>query len=218
MQIIFGAVHRPCIVERLITQGVKQIMVSFADPLSAKGWELARLNGMEVWLDSGAFSAWKKGKMIDIEAYAAYIRTYTPEVYFNLDVVGDPKKTAANQRALEKMGLKPVPVFHMGEPFELLKNLASKYDLVGLGGHVGRKSKEWFNQCFSYGYPIKFHGLGVTRDIITKYPFHSVDSSWWQAPITTGGGESKINEQKRRIWRLKSLQYRGYAQYQERLF
>ena len=214
---VFGGVHRPCIVKRLVRFGVRKIMVSFADPLSEEGWRIARKHGMEVWLDSGAYSAWKRGAEIDIEDYADYIRRHKPDVYFNLDVVGDPSRTSVNQGYLEKLGLNPIPVFHMDERFTVLDDLVKKHQLIGLGGHVGRNPRKWFDECFSR-HTVRFHGLGVTRKIITEFPFWSVDSSWWQCHQKTGGGQAKLAEQAKRIQKLNDMRYRGYVQYQERLF
>lgn len=200
MIIVFGAVHRPCIVERLHSFGVRDLMVSVADPLSRKGWALARQYGMTMWLDSGAFTFWKQGKPVDIQRYIKIIKAYQPEYYFNLDVVGDAAATARNQQTLEAAGLHPIPVFHMGEPIELLVELSRDYPLIGLGGHVGRNADAWFEEVFALGLPVRYHGLGVTRrSIIDRFPLWSVDSSWWQVrDKKTGGGDKKIEAQRER--------------------
>lgn len=58
----------------------------------------------------------------NIDEYIAYIKENQAyvDVYCNLDVIGDPVRTWENQRYMERQGLKPLPVYHGGEPREYL--------------------------------------------------------------------------------------------------
>jgi hypothetical protein len=104
-------------------------------------------------LDSGAFSAFKKGEEIDLKAYAKYIKAHADLwfSYVTLDVlpaaaIGSSKRDVDNLRAAERfrtneaieaaakqsqrnhyklrdMGLTPIPVFHQGESFKWLEQM-----------------------------------------------------------------------------------------------
>jgi len=113
----------------------------------------------------------------------AWLKTNDIQQYFNLDVVGDPKATRNNQSIMEQAGFNPIPVFHFGEPMELLSELIDKYPLIGLGGTVGqplRAKEEWFRQVFSLYPQGQFHALGVANvRLLRQFPFASADSVWW---------------------------------------
>ena len=164
---------------------------------------------VDVFLDSGAFTAWTKGMEIDIQKYIEFIKQNQDviTVYANLDVISKDRfsmgtkesaeLTLRNQKIMEEAGLSPLPVFHIGEPFEYLEYYINHYDYIGLGGMVG-KSKQtlssWldvvFRQyiCDERGYPkVKVHGFGLTSiPLMVKYPWYSVDSGTWMKEAVTG--------------------------------
>lgn len=158
------------------------------------------LSKVSLFLDSGAFSAWKQGVGIDIHDYIDFIKQYEDviDVYANLDVIGlegeQPNETTArmtleNQEIMEEAGLSPLPCFHFGEPFEYLDFYAEHYDYLALGvaGNTGLRIAPWLDKCFSDhicgedGFPeVKVHGFAVTHPaLILRYPFYSVDSTTW---------------------------------------
>ncbi len=164
---------------------------------------------VDLFLDSGAFSAWTQGVEINIHEYIEFIKQYQDiiNVYANLDVIAtgnkliDKKKAAEttlqNQRIMEKAGLAPLPVFHVGEPFEYLEYYLKHYDYVCLGGMVGRPKNtltSWLNECFGTyicdkdGFPkVKVHGFGLTSfSLMLRYPWYSVDSTSWIVTARTG--------------------------------
>ena len=55
---------------------------------------------INLFLDSGAYSAWSKGVTIDIDEYISFIKKNIKyiTVYANLDVIGDPEATYRNQK------------------------------------------------------------------------------------------------------------------------
>jgi hypothetical protein len=159
---------------------------------------------VDLFLDSGAFSAWTSGKQIDIMDYVKFIKENEEfiTIYANLDVIGiggkQPNRQTAeltwrNQLIMEKAGLKPIPCFHFGEPFEYLQRYVDRYDYLALGvaGNSGTKLIPWLDQCFSQyicgknGMPkLKIHGFAVTSlKLMLRYPFYSVDSTSW---VVTG--------------------------------
>lgn len=149
-------------------------------------------NKIELFLDSGAFSAWSQGAEINIDDYITFIKKYKKyiSVYANLDVIGDPEATLKNQYKMEKAGLKPLPCFHFNEDEKYLKTYLKKYDYIAFGGMVGihkKKLDAWLNEifgnyiCDAKGKPkVKVHGFGLTSlALLIKYPWYSVDSTVW---------------------------------------
>ena len=157
-----------------------------------------RADGVKVFLDSGAFSAFTKGVDVDLDAYCRYIHDNMDiiEVIDGalcasvLDGIGDPYKTYLNQKAMEERGVKPLPCFHYGEPEEYLEYYIENYSYITLGGMVPISTPQlryWLDRLWSKyltddeGRPkIKVHGFGLTvLELMTKYPWYSVDSSSW---------------------------------------
>jgi len=145
---------------------------------------------INLFLDSGAFSAHTKGVKIDINEYIEYIKENKKYigVYANLDVIGDEAGTLKNQEIMEKAGLNPLPCFHTGGDWKYLDHYIENYDYMALGGLVGFKNPTGFlDIAFGKicdnpeGMPkVKVHGFGVTSlKIMMKYPWYSVDSTSW---------------------------------------
>jgi hypothetical protein len=159
---------------------------------------------VELFLDSGAFSAWTQKVEINIDDYIQFIKENEDviDVYANLDVIGiggkqpnelTAKKTLENQKIMEKAGLSPLPCFHFGEPLTYLEYYIKNYEYLALGvaGNSGSKLIPWFDHLFSNyicnknGIPkVKIHGFAVTSlKLMLRYPFYSVDSTSW---VVTG--------------------------------
>lgn len=147
-----------------------------------------------IFLDSGAFSAFTKGVNIRIEDYAAFIKKNSDIIHLasNLDDLHKREDlTWANQKKLEQLGHKVLPVFHTREnPTWLKKYIDEGYDYIALGGMVAESKqwlRPWLDDIFgSYlvdgrGRPrVKVHGFGLTTiDLILRYPWYSVDSTRW---------------------------------------
>ena len=159
---------------------------------------------IDLFLDSGAFSAFTQGIKIDIQEYISFIKEHKDaiSVYANLDVIGKNKdsarRTYQNQKIMEKAGLNPLPVFHLHEPFKYLKRYCNTYEYISLGAMVGSSSVvliPWLDRCFSEyicdpsGMPkIKVHGFGMTSlKLMLRYPWYSVDSTSWVLTGRLGG-------------------------------
>jgi len=141
-------------------------------------------------LDSGAYSAWTIGATIDIDALIAAEKARAWRYVVALDVIGSPSESRANAFYMKEHGSKAFPVFHQGEPFELLKEYCQHWDLVGLSCRLGenKKTSEWFyEQCFRRAFPHRFHSFGWAEEgILSRYPFWSADSTSWQASFRYG--------------------------------
>lgn len=170
-------------------------------------------NQFRFFLDSGAYSAWSRGTVIDIDEYCEFIRANIEliDVYASLDVIpGAPGRQATtterdeaaeaswkNYIYMVEQGLDPLPVYHYGEhPRFLERMLEAKILYIGIGGLVGVPStprRVWLDRVFDRitdadGMPIvKTHGFGMTAvPLIFRYPWYSIDSTTW-IKITASG-------------------------------
>lgn len=165
------------------------------------------------FLDSGAFSAWSKGAVIDLDEYCEFIRANIEylDVYACLDVIpGAPGRLATNEEReqaaaqswenylyMKAAGLDPLPVYHYGEDMKWLnKMIGYGCTYIGIGGLVGIPSdlrRVWLDRVFTAltdgtGKPlIQTHGFGMTAlPLIFRYPWYSVDSTSWLKASMTG--------------------------------
>lgn len=140
--------------------------------------------GIDVFIDSGAFSAYNSGKEINIDDYCKFILESGCNYYAGLDVLYNEKKTEENQKYMEETyGLTPIPTFHKGESIEYLHRLLDKYDHIALGGLVfSGNMKNYLDaiwrEILNHKPTLKVHGFGLTgQEHIANYPWYSVDSS-----------------------------------------
>jgi len=164
-----------------------------------------RKDGIKVFLDSGAFSAFTKGIQVDMQAYCRYIEENIDiievrdgTVYASvLDHIGSAQGTYENQIAMERLGVKPLPCFHYGEDERYLEWYIANYDYITIGGMVPISTPQlriWLDRIFEKymidgsGRPkIKFHAFGLTTlSLMKRYPWYSVDSSSWVQMAATG--------------------------------
>ena len=152
-------------------------------------------------LDSGAFTAAKGGKPIEIEKYIEDRRGYMkmkhpPKTIFALDVIGDPDASIRNTERMWADGVEAVPCFHYREPVRYLDHLAKSYPRIAFGGLVGVRPKErvaWGSSCLRRIWPKRVHGFGVTdRQTRMACPFDTVDSSSWVMGPRAFGRSSKF--------------------------
>lgn len=162
-------------------------------------------------LDSGAFSAWSRGAVLDIDSYIAFIFANAEyfDYYVNLDAIpgsfgvipspseveASAQKSWGNLLYMEAHGLKPMPVFHMGESFKWLHRMLDR-DYIGISPANDRptaQKRQWLDRVFTElgdvdGRPrVRTHGLGVTAiPLLTRYPWYSVDSSSWTTASARG--------------------------------
>ena len=149
-------------------------------------------------LDSGAFSAWRLGKPINIDEYCDFLLTNASWVghYVNLDVINpqDPEQAAADSFAnllhMRKRGLRPVPVYHAGEDISwLYRMLDLGCDYIGISASsiVSRNQvNDWYAMAWEHlvtpqGKPtVKAHAFGEGRiESMLAFPWKSADSTSW---------------------------------------
>lgn len=190
--------------QKLFKQGYKLHSYYHLFNLEKAWFEMNKQNKVNLFLDSGAFSAWTQGVEIDIQEYIQFIQEHEQviEIYSNLDVISTGKTgnkesaelTLKNQRIMEKAGLSPLPVFHYGEPLKYLRKYVEEYEYFSLGGMVPISNAQlipWLDNLWEEyltdkdGMPlVKVHGFGLTSlKLMMRYPWYSVDSTSW---VVTG--------------------------------
>jgi hypothetical protein len=174
-------------------------------------FELSMETKVDLFLDSGAFSAFTQKVTIDINEYIDFIKTHKDhlEVYANLDVIGDPRATWKNQMIMERAGLNPLPCFHYGDDMKWLERYLNNYDYIAFGGMVPISTpalSKWLDTlfgdfiCDANGIPkVKIHGFGLTSlRLMLRYPWYSVDSTSW---VMTGRmGSIYVPKKQRGVW------------------
>jgi len=177
---------------------------------------------IDVFLDSGAFSADSQKTPIDVWEYMAYINENFDYIstYVVLDVIGNAEETWKNQALMESEGLNPLPVYHVEDPIEYLYKCL-EYDyfaLGGMAGGIGHAARIAFlDKCFEIICDSKgnlprsrIHGFGImSPDLITRYPFFSLDTASWVAytqygmiliPKTDRHGNYQYNKTPTRVF------------------
>lgn len=171
-------------------------------------------------IDSGAYSAFNSGGVIDLTEYIAtckHLLANDPTLVecYSLDVIGDWKKSLANTERMWSEGIEAIPAYHAGEPWEVLELLARDYPKIAFGGVALKRAKAkmaWANQCFARVWPKKIHGFAFGGKAVLELPFHSVDStSWAMGPL--GYGNWKAYPGVRLSWRGSSQNLRAEVEY-----
>lgn len=145
----------------------------------------------DTFVDSGAFSAFSRKTILDVNKYIEFIKQNDIKTYAALDVIYDPKATRRNFEIMLGEGLNPIPTFHYNTDIKELRYYM-QYPYIALGGLVPlaaqrKKLESWLEYCFSYlekpiiEQGLKVHGFGVMNlELLRRYPFYSVDSTSWR--------------------------------------
>lgn len=171
-------------------------------------WDLGAdaRHSVALMLDSGAFSAWTREQEVDLPAYIDYLHRLAPYLwsYVALDVIpgrfNQPRtreeiamsamRSHENLWTMRRAGLRPIPVFHMGEDFSWLVRLVEEgEDYIGISpaDDAPRPAqRQWLDDCFMIltnagGAPyVRTHGFGVmSPKFLRRYPWYTVDSTSW---------------------------------------
>lgn len=184
--------------EKEMRRDVKWFLESYHYIHREKSVQRIRREGVKVFLDSGAFSAFSMGVEVDLPKYCDYIHRNLDIIEHVdgqplasvLDAIGDADGTWRNQMAMEARGVRPLPCFHYGEPIEVLEYYIANYSYITIGGMVPISTpqlKLWLDRLWAdyltddQGRPlVKVHGFGLTSlPLMMRYPWYSVDSSTW---------------------------------------
>jgi hypothetical protein len=157
-----------------------------------------------LFIDSGAYTAWTKGKKIKLGDYIAFCKQIMgtakcPVVFAALDVIAGSKEggtpTAAelekgceqgwaNYQTMKEEGIRCLMTFHQYERKHWLTRIADDSDYFAVSPRKDIPPDErftWLKGAFRYiGVSKKIHGLGVSSvDWMEALPFFSVDSTAW---------------------------------------
>lgn len=143
-------------------------------------------------MDSGAHSAFRSGKKIDLGEYIELcleLQRTDPQLaeIITLDVIGgDWEQGLRNAREMWRRGVRAMHTYHFGEPVRVLEE-ALEHGKICIGGAAnvhGRAKFEQARRIFDRAWPARIHGLSFfAEDQVMALPWHSVDgSSWHQEP------------------------------------
>lgn len=170
-------------------------LISFARPEQIK--IVAEVSQSFV-IDNGAFSHWKRtGGIIDVEMYRDFVGEWCRHPAYDWCLM--PDSISGNERDNDKLisqweSIAPagigVPVWHLHESLDRLKELCESYYIVALGSSGDYKTPNtasWWARiteamdyiCDESGRPpCKLHGLRMLNPkVFTKIPFSSADST-----------------------------------------
>lgn len=158
--------------------------------------DLCRKYGVDLVIDSGAFTTDASGKQMDHEAYLDWLEANADAITFALsyDVIGDYRASRVNHEiAAERLDgkVKMVPTWHLGSPFEELERMCKAYPFLSIGGAVpfAKQPRSLANAVgqahrIAARHGAKLHGLGMTGNrIVHGFPWYSVDSSAWLGAV-----------------------------------
>lgn len=149
----------------------------------------------EILLDSGAYSAFTKGKHVNVLDYMEYIRANRDYVtsYISLDVINDSRMTMLLFTFMQSAGLRPTPVIHYGEDLRLMDyyRMIGSSLLVALGGTVPIRDKkkvaDWCTEVKGKYPDTELHLLGSSsKAILQSEALASCDSSTWYIQAVKG--------------------------------
>lgn len=154
--------------------------------------------GLDIFADSGAYSAWTTGHPITVPEYAAWLEKWGDRLTCAaaLDVIGDAAESHKQTTELRKIvaqshpKLPLLPVFHANDEggfYWLEKYLDEGYEYIGIAPNAFRFTGtqglmgHWLDKCFKLARPTtRYHGLGMTTwKHLLRFPLYSVDSTTW---------------------------------------
>lgn len=174
----------------------------------------------EILLDSGAYSAWTKGKNIALVDYMNYIDANREWIskYIALDVIGDSRLTRWYYKIMREYGFDPTPVFHWGEDEKYLNwYIKEGASAIALGGTVPisdkKKVANWVRSITARYPTISFHLLGSSSEKILNCGIASCDSSAWIMLAANGHpkfikGKDKESKKERAKYNMVQLMER----------
>lgn len=160
--------------------------------------KLLEYRACDILIDSGAFSAHRLGKPIELEDYSTYCRSleHFPRLWgcVQLDVVGNKEKTRENLARMLELGAKPMPVLTTDdgpESCEALYKVNPRFCVAGaLGqwsGHMDWVCTRYLNCVAKVPADAAIHGLGFVRwPQMFQVGLKTVDSSSWTAGTRYG--------------------------------
>jgi len=176
--------------------GVKNILRSFFDLKNNIEYVKKMKSKFNLFIDSGAFTAFTSNIEINIDDYIKFIKEINIDIYASLDVIRNAQKSYKNFIYMRSKNLNPIPTFHFGSKIEWLYELLYDYKYIALGGMAtpdisNKDIRLWLDRIFKIIYEknnkLKVHGFGCSSEFLMEcYPWHSVDSTSWLGCIKFG--------------------------------
>jgi len=172
--------------ERLEYSIGMRVLESFAD--IKPNVALYRPLWQSAMLDSGAFSVMQSGKKIDIGEYREFVEEHGEfyDAVASLDDILDWRRSMENWVEMEDLDV--FPVYHEGEPIDLLRAYAEeqtkKCGWIGIGAQrpiLPSRCVAWLKSLRDVvgDFPdVHFHGFGLVM-YASALPFESADSTSW---------------------------------------
>ena len=147
------------------------------------------INISNLQVDSGAFSVFRSGKVIDIDKFIVVAKQNPQAEIFSLDEIGNWQKSQANTLKIWAAGVPAMPIYHAGEPRNYLdwcveNTPCGKIAIACTSKDRAGVVREQFKYIWDKYGGIKIHGLAMASPkMLAVGPFDSVDaSSWATAP------------------------------------
>ncbi len=214
-----NATNREAFFKRCREMKVNSVLATRAHPaeiIKCIEYGKSYLKEVDFWLDSGAFSAWTKGKVYKVEEYYDFIMGLLPQLKvfrrvfaisldkipgrMNEPVTPDHIKkaidtTIKNTQWLTAKGLNVVPIHHQGEPLWVMEEYLKMAEYVGISpanDSAQEKRLKYVQSLWqlfknSAGKIKPSHNFGnVAPAQLKSFPFYSADASTWQATTIFG--------------------------------
>lgn len=146
-----------------------------------------------ILLDSGAYTAFTKGKNVNVIDYMAYIDANKRYLsgYMALDVIGNTDLSVALYDFMRSLGYDPIPVYHYGEECWVLYYYEQKSKRIALGGTVPVRNKQlvsdWCDMIYDKCPNAEYHLLGSSSEVIRRNEhLASCDSTSWYMMAVNG--------------------------------
>lgn len=196
--------------------------------------ELQLFDGMklDLFADSGAFSAWTTGSTIAVQEYADWLAEHGHHFACAaaLDVLSDAEGSFRQTEELRKLmdgsGPELIPVFHSSDDggFTWLQRyIDAGYTYIGISptGAIYRTPKlleAWVAKAFRMRPPnVRYHGFGVTGwRVLRQFPWYSCDSSSWTSGFRYAN-LSLFNPARRTMARINMRDPRQLLQHRDLL-
>lgn len=193
------------------TKGTYNTLFSYADCQDADKTikYIAQFSKHSLIIDSGAFSAWNTGKVIDFRELLSFYKkiiAFRPDInLINFDVIPARRgvkpttqdiynaceQSLNNYRQFKREGLNVLPVFHQHDDFKYLEIYKQETDYICISPSNDCSTNErilWLDRVYSnLKADYKTHSLaGTSLKLLERYPFYSCDSINWKAPVMFG--------------------------------
>lgn len=208
----FSGSFREVVARRMIERNAPRLF-TYAYPKEAYMYlNIATAQGIrcDIMIDSGAFTAWNKGKPVELPELLQYhdrlLDTYGHAhdfVFIALDIISGERGRMAtpeeiedgmqrsmdNFIAMQEHHQHPVlPVYHTGEPVSFRDAFLERCDYICLSMNQNLTEKErvaWAMEAQVSG--TRMHGLAATGSRIMEYvDWFSVDSAGWLMTAAMG--------------------------------